>query len=73
MRIASLFALLMLLNACSSVPYRYPEEQGVTCYQTEEQEAKDLKTCLRVPVNPDATKWHRIRSWQDVGDIPETP
>lgn len=66
-----LIALSSMLTACSSTPTNFHEEQGVTCYQTEEQAKEQKSTCLKVNSFSDPVKWHRVRSWQTLPDIPD--
>lgn len=73
MRIITGLLLLTFLAGCSSTPTKFPEEQGVTCYQTEEQEKEGKTTCLRVNSFSDPVKWHRVRTWQTLPDIPDLP
>lgn len=73
MRILSLVILLSTLAGCSSTPTVFPEEQGITCYQTEEQAKEKKHTCLRVNSFNDPVKWHRVRTWETLPDIPDLP
>ena len=68
-----LLALASLsLTACVSFPVDYPEQTGTRCLQmTDEQIANNEHSCLRIQSFRDATKWHRVRQWQDLGDIPD--
>jgi hypothetical protein len=63
--------LISFLTACSSTPTKFPEEQGVVCYKTEEQEKEQKSTCLRVNSFPDPHKWHRVKEYHVLPGIPD--
>lgn len=73
MKYLSLFLLALTMVGCSSTPTVFPEDKGVTCYQTEDQEKEKKHTCLRIPAFSDTTKWHRVRSWEVLPEIPDLP
>lgn len=73
MKILSLLFVLVSLVGCSSTPTVFPEEKGVTCYQTEDQVKEKKHTCLRINSFSDPVKWHRVRSWETLPDIPDLP
>lgn len=60
------------LTACVSFPVDYPEQTGTKCLQmTDEQIDKNEYSCARIQSFRDSTKWHRVRQWQDLGDVPD--
>jgi hypothetical protein len=67
--------LLIFLSACTSNPiYRGVDDQAIHCFQTEEQKKSGVdSTCLEVPTYRDTYKWHKVRDWQDLPPIPDTP
>ncbi len=73
MKIITSLVLLTLFVGCASQPTVFPEEKGVTCYQTEEQANEKKHTCLRIDSFSDSVKWHRVRSWQTLPEIPDLP
>lgn len=67
----SLLSLVILAGCASTPPTHFPEDQGVICYQNEEQSKDKQHTCLRVNSFSDPVKWHRVKEWQTLPEIPE--
>jgi len=63
---------LFLFTGCASEPItEYPEDRGIACFQTEEQEAENKKTCLRINSYSDPVKWHKVKPWHVLPGIPD--
>lgn len=68
-----LLFLSSLLTACAGAPVQYPDEMGTKCLQLTEADEKDKEhTCLRMQSFRDAQKWHRVRDWQEWGNMPDS-
>lgn len=68
------FLSLFLMGSCASrIPYDFPEEKGVSCYNTTELNEEKKRVCLRVNSFQDPVKWHRVMPWQQLPKIPDLP
>lgn len=73
-KLTTLLLSLLIINGCASYPIaQFQEEHGVACVQAEEQEKEDKMTCLQVRSFPDTLKWHRVKPYRSLPDIPDTP
>lgn len=64
---------MLILQACSTYPVaEFREETGVVCVQSEEQGKQNQQTCQSVRSFPDVYKWHRVKPYRSLPDIPDS-
>ena len=66
-----ILSLIFILSACSSTKEKFYDDYSATCIQNRDAVDLTLHDCARFDNERDLYKWHRVKPWQELGEMPD--